>query len=43
MIRDLVAGGEAVYPRQLGELLAQANALADEPAGGAVPELQMIR
>jgi 8-oxo-dGTP pyrophosphatase MutT (NUDIX family) len=43
MIRELVAGGEAVYPRQLGELLAQANALADEPAGAAPPALQMIR
>lgn len=44
MIRELVAGGEAVYPRQLGELLAQANALADEPRGaGAAPALQMIR
>lgn len=44
MIRELVAGGEAVYPRQLGELLAQANALADEPRGTAAePAVQMIR
>jgi 8-oxo-dGTP pyrophosphatase MutT (NUDIX family) len=28
-ISDLVRGGEAVYPVQLGELLPQANALAD--------------
>lgn len=44
MIRELVAGGEAVYPRQLGELLAQANALADEPVGATqTAALQMIR
>jgi 8-oxo-dGTP pyrophosphatase MutT (NUDIX family) len=43
MIRELVAKGEAVYPRQLGERLAEANALAD--ARGAVPrrQLQSIR
>ncbi|TFV56035.1 NUDIX domain-containing protein [Mycobacterium sp. PS03-16] len=44
MIRDLVAGGEAVYPRQLAELLTQAVALTDEPADRAqAPEVQMIR
>lgn len=44
MIRELVAGGEAVYPRQLAELLAQAVALVDEPARqDETPELQMIR
>jgi 8-oxo-dGTP pyrophosphatase MutT (NUDIX family) len=40
MIRELVAGGEAVYPRQLGELLEQANELAD---GVVHRELQTIR
>lgn len=34
MIAELVTGGEAVYPLQLGELLARANALAD---GAATP------
>lgn len=39
MIAELVAGGETVYPQQLGELLARANELADEPVpeGGARP------
>ncbi|KUI31274.1 exopolyphosphatase [Mycobacterium sp. IS-1742] len=32
MIDELVADGETVYPQQLGELLAQANELADAPA-----------
>lgn len=43
MITELVAKGETVYPLQLGELLEEANALAD--ARGAVPrrELQSIR
>ena len=40
MIGELVAKGETVYPLQLGELLAEANALAD--ARGGVP-LQSIR
>jgi 8-oxo-dGTP pyrophosphatase MutT (NUDIX family) len=40
MIRELVAGGEAVYPRQLAELLAEANELAD---GSVHRELQSIR
>jgi 8-oxo-dGTP pyrophosphatase MutT (NUDIX family) len=43
MIDELVAKGETVYPLQLGELLSEANALAD--AHGAVPpkQLQSIR
>jgi 8-oxo-dGTP pyrophosphatase MutT (NUDIX family) len=43
MIAELVAKGETVYPLQLGELLEEANALAD--ARGAVPRrrLQSIR
>jgi hypothetical protein len=43
MIAELVAKGETVYPLQLGELLEDANALAD--ARGASPrrELQSIR
>jgi 8-oxo-dGTP pyrophosphatase MutT (NUDIX family) len=43
MIAELVAKGETVYPLQLGELLNEANALAD--ARGAVPrrQLQSIR
>jgi hypothetical protein len=43
MIADLVAKGETVYPLQLGELLEEANALAD--VRGAVPrrQLQAIR
>lgn len=50
MIAELVAGGEAVYPLQLGELLAQAIELAEQPAatlantrGSAYRELQAIR
>jgi 8-oxo-dGTP pyrophosphatase MutT (NUDIX family) len=43
MIAELVAKGETVYPLQLGELLEEANALAD--ARGDVPrrQLQSIR
>ena len=41
-IARLVAAGEAVYPLQLGELLAAANALADA-AGSEPAELQPIR
>jgi 8-oxo-dGTP pyrophosphatase MutT (NUDIX family) len=43
MIAELVTKGETVYPLQLGELLDEANALAE--ARGAVPrrELQSIR
>jgi hypothetical protein len=46
MIGDLVAGGEAVYPVQLGELLAEAKALAGPESGPIRPaqrELQSIR
>ncbi|MDT5221161.1 MAG: hypothetical protein QOF15_3266 [Mycobacterium sp.] len=32
-IAELVAAGEVVYPRQLGELLPAANELADGPSG----------
>jgi 8-oxo-dGTP pyrophosphatase MutT (NUDIX family) len=39
-IRALVEGGEAVYPVQLGELLADAVAVADQRRGR---ELQLIR
>ncbi len=35
MISELVAKGETVYPLQLGELLDEANVLADAP--GAAP------
>jgi 8-oxo-dGTP pyrophosphatase MutT (NUDIX family) len=43
MIDELVTKGETVYPLQLGELLGEANALAD--ARGAEPQrqLQLIR
>ena len=43
MIQELVANGETVYPLQLGELLKQANALADARGGGLRPQLQSIR
>ncbi len=33
MIAELVGGGETVYPLLLGELLDQANELAEQPAG----------
>jgi 8-oxo-dGTP pyrophosphatase MutT (NUDIX family) len=39
MIDELVAKGETVYPLQLGELLTEANALAD--ARGAEPQQQL--
>ena len=39
MIGELVAKGETVYPLQLGELLSEANALAD--ARGAEPQRQL--
>ena len=35
MIGELVAKGETVYPLQLGELLSEANALADARDAGA--------
>jgi 8-oxo-dGTP pyrophosphatase MutT (NUDIX family) len=40
-IAELAGGGETVYPLQLAELLAEANALADTP--GAPHRLQSIR
>ena len=43
MIGELVAKGETVYPLQLGELLAEANALADAQGGGPQRQLQSIR
>ena len=43
MIRNLVAGGEAVYPRQLAELLDEANALADRPDAVAHRPVHSIR
>ncbi|ULE32850.1 NUDIX hydrolase [Mycobacterium sp. IDR2000157661] len=43
MIEELVARGETVYPLQLGELLEQANAIADARDGVARRELQSIR
>jgi 8-oxo-dGTP pyrophosphatase MutT (NUDIX family) len=43
MIQELVAKGETVYPLQLGELLEQANAIADARGGVRRRELQSIR
>src|SRR3954471_11992460 len=43
MIADLVAKGETVYPLQLGELLEEANALADVRGAGPRRQLQSIR
>jgi 8-oxo-dGTP pyrophosphatase MutT (NUDIX family) len=42
-IAGLVAAGEAVYPLQLGELLADANALADAQTAPGQREPQPIR
>ncbi len=42
-IASLAAGGETVYPLQLGELLAEANLLADGRGGEPATELQPIR
>ncbi|MGY4708500.1 NUDIX hydrolase [Mycolicibacterium sp. CBM1] len=42
-IAQLAAAGETVYPLQLGELLAEANLLADGHVGGATTELKSIR
>ncbi len=42
-IEKLAAGGETVYPLQLGELLAEANVAADDRGGGPPAELQPIR
>ncbi|GFG49414.1 NUDIX hydrolase [Mycolicibacterium agri] len=43
MIGELVANGETVYPLQLGELLAEANALADAHGNEPQRQLQSIR
>jgi 8-oxo-dGTP pyrophosphatase MutT (NUDIX family) len=43
MIDQLAAGGQTVYPLQLGELLAEANLLADACGGGPAKELHPIR
>jgi 8-oxo-dGTP pyrophosphatase MutT (NUDIX family) len=43
MIGELVAKGETVYPLQLGELLSEANALADPQGAGPQRQLQSIR
>ena len=43
MIDELVASGETVYPLQLGELLAEANSLADSRGRATLRELQSIR
>ncbi len=42
-ITSLVDGGETVYPLQLGELLAEANALVAPGSRGPARELQSIR
>lgn len=42
-IGELVDGGETVYPLQLGELLAEANALAADRSGEQARVLQSIR
>ena len=43
MIDELVAKGETVYPLQLGELLSDANSLADGQNAGPQRQLQSIR
>jgi 8-oxo-dGTP pyrophosphatase MutT (NUDIX family) len=43
MIAELVIKGETVYPLQLGELLDEANALADVRGGAPERQLQSIR
>ncbi len=43
MISELVAKGETVYPLQLGELLDEANVLADARGGAPERLLQSIR
>lgn len=43
MIGELIARGETVYPLQLGELLGQANALADARGGTPERQVQSIR
>ena len=43
MIDELVAGGETVYPLQLGELLSEASKLADDDGVEPQRQLQSIR
>jgi 8-oxo-dGTP pyrophosphatase MutT (NUDIX family) len=43
MIAELVARGETVYPLQLGELLEEANVLADARGAASRRQLQSIR
>jgi 8-oxo-dGTP pyrophosphatase MutT (NUDIX family) len=43
MIAELVTAGETVYPLQLGELLGEANTLADVRSAGPRDELQSIQ
>lgn len=43
MIRELVAGGETVYPRQLHELLAVAAEALDSPGAASPRTVQPIR
>lgn len=43
MIGELVAKGEIVYPLQLGELLSEANVLAQAQGAGSQRQLQLIR
>ncbi|QLL09431.1 NUDIX hydrolase [Mycobacterium vicinigordonae] len=42
-IAELIAAGEQVYPRQLGELLPAANEVADSSTGSDAVVLQSIR
>ena len=42
-IAELVEGGETVYPLQLGELLAEANAMAAPGSTGPARQPQSIR
>lgn len=43
MINELAANGETVYPLQLGELLGEANVLADAPDAALQRSLRPIR
>jgi 8-oxo-dGTP pyrophosphatase MutT (NUDIX family) len=43
MVGELVTKGETVYPLQLGELLQEANALADKRDGVLRRQLRLIR
>lgn len=42
-IGELETGGQTVYPRQLAELLGEANAVADGHGGGQLGQLNAIR